>query len=626
MQDLRALLGEGHALIVVPPFAGLDRPSLAAHTLQACAARHGFRVSVFYASFSLAKLIGDTLYEGICFAPTSALLGERFFARSAYGVPPLGKDDPVIQAAITDLSGQVDLEPSAIRELETKMGAWADETAAEIAALGFRVVGLSTTFEQTAASVALINRIKQLAPETITLMGGANCEGEMAEGILSLPVDVDYVFSGESEQTFPRFLADVRDGKKPEHRIVMGSPCRELDAVPAPVFDQYFEHRNLYLPDSPYVDQEILWLPYEGSRGCWWGEKHHCTFCGINGTGMAFRERSADRVIQDIRSLAERYSVSRICMTDNIMPHSFFRTLVPRLAQEAPGLYIFYEQKANLTLEQVDSLARSGIQLIQPGIESLSTRVLKLMDKGVTARQNIALLRYSRAAGMNMNWNLLYGFPGDSAEDYLDTFKLIKLMRHLQPPTGLFGLSIDRFSPYFFASEKYGIRSVRPMPSYNSVLPDGADVRKVAYHFTGDYESGGLQDKQLVAELEAEITAWQELWQNCGDQPPALMVIALGEDQYMILDRRGIQGAQPVRFVRKDEAAAVLVARPMRADNEDAQWARSLSMAIEYEGWHIPLATAVVPVLSRFEKEFRYRETVPLPILSSHPAAHAVVA
>jgi hypothetical protein len=143
-EDPRSVhLGQGDALIVVPPFAGLDRPSLAAHTLQACARQAGFEVRVFYANFHLAAQVGDTCYEAICFAPTSALLGERFFARSAYGTPALGRDYPLIEAAVNDISGQVDLSPEAFRALEAKMSTWADEVAAMLSSAPFDVIGFA---------------------------------------------------------------------------------------------------------------------------------------------------------------------------------------------------------------------------------------------------------------------------------------------------------------------------------------------------------------------------------------------------------------------------------------------------------------------------------------------------
>src|SRR3954465_271775 len=38
----------------------------------------------------------------------------------------------------------------------------------------------------------------------------------------------------------------------------------------------------------------------ETARGCWWGAKNHCTFCGLNGETMGFRAKSADRVMTEI--------------------------------------------------------------------------------------------------------------------------------------------------------------------------------------------------------------------------------------------------------------------------------------------------------------------------------------
>ena len=42
---MNCMVREGDAVIIVPPFASIDRPSLSAHVLKACAARGGFRVS-----------------------------------------------------------------------------------------------------------------------------------------------------------------------------------------------------------------------------------------------------------------------------------------------------------------------------------------------------------------------------------------------------------------------------------------------------------------------------------------------------------------------------------------------------------------------------------------------------
>src|SRR5207249_717113 len=144
-------------------------------------------------------------------------------------------------------------------------------------------------------------------------------------------------------------------------------------------------------------------------------------------------------------------------MSDNIMPHSYFRTVLPQLALIQPKAEIFYEQKANLTLQKVRALARAGITRIQPGIEALSTALLRRMDKGITARQNVALLRYCRSLGVTCHWQLLYDLPGDSIGEYEETFDLIQLVTHLPPPGGMSRLAIDRFSPYFADPSRFDI-------------------------------------------------------------------------------------------------------------------------------------------------------------------------
>ena len=136
----------GDALIVVPPFAGLDRPSLAAHLLQACAREAGLVVHVLYANLLLAANIGEINYEAVCYTPTGALLGERFFASAAYGVPPFGRNTCDYEVFFRRLQQKyndklkVDLED--LRRLEHVAAEWADGLAKAIAQCGVGVVGV----------------------------------------------------------------------------------------------------------------------------------------------------------------------------------------------------------------------------------------------------------------------------------------------------------------------------------------------------------------------------------------------------------------------------------------------------------------------------------------------------
>lgn len=604
--DLESRLPEADALLIVPPFAGLDRPSLGAHVLQACAKAMGVRVRILYANLLLAAEMGEVDYSSICYAPMNGFLGERFFARAAYGVR-VPEDFEREWEEFWESPSQetnVRVELSKYLCLEAKADDWADRLVEAIPWRSFKVVGCTTTFEQTAASVVLLRRIKAKYPEIVTIIGGANCEGELAEGIASLSESIDHIFSGESEVTFPEFMGRLMKGDRPPEHIFQGVPCRELDSIPTPDFSEFYEQYDAFLPDSRISEEDNIWLPYESSRGCWWGQKHHCTFCGINGQGMIFREKSPDRVIEELSHLIASHPTRKVCMVDNIMPYTYWRTLIPRLGTEIPGLHLFYEQKANLTLEQLVALRNAGVAIIQPGIEALSTPLLKRMEKGVSAHQNIDLLRYGRAVGLEVQWNLLYAFPGDTMEDYTRTLELIRLMSHLHPPTGLFHLSLDRFSPYFDNPSRYGITNKRPWKSYASLLPTSADAMKIAYHFIGDYECASKENLDLIRSIDVEVKTWQRRWGSGSTPAPRLEVTPLSSSDYLLLDTRGLPGTLEVQFLDREQASVVLVGRPL-SDRAKATWAIERQLVVELDERLVPLATAEPKLLAQFEAAVR---------------------
>jgi ribosomal peptide maturation radical SAM protein 1 len=630
LDGIEGLVQACELLILVPPFAAVDRPSLAAHLLEGCARAAGFRASVLYANLLFAAEIGVELYASISGAPPHAMVGERFFARSAHGLPPFGEPEgaaltpealfaqaqikessPLLRDVHLDDTGFGALSPPALdinlpelARSEARAAPFAEAVALAVARLPVKVVGATTTFEQTNASLALLRRIKRARPDILTIVGGANCEGEMAAGIASLDPSIDHIFSGESEVTLPAFLRALSSGE-PQPRIVTGAPVRDLDAIPTPDYTEYFEQRARIFPGSEAA-LGLTRLPYESSRGCWWGQKHHCTFCGLNGEGMEFREKSPERVIGDLLSLSRVHRTRLISMADNIMPRAYFKTLLPQLAAEGAPVELFYEQKANLSLDDVLTLKRAGVTSIQPGIEALSSALLRRMDKGVLARQNLMLLRYARAAGLDLQWNLLWGFPGDEAEAYEATLALLPLLHHLKPPNELLHLSLDRFSPYFQRPGAYGIQNLRPHPAYRAAFPAHAELDKIAYRFVGDYSSAAYRRLDLIRRIEEELGAWRARWapsSGAPPAPPALRAIPFGE-HYLVLDTRGLPGTEATLVLDREEAAIALSAAPV-AEDAAMTLAVERRIGVVVDGFYVPLATASPPLLQSLEREAR---------------------
>lgn len=586
------------ALILVPPFFELRYPCLGAHVLQACAGAAGFRVRAFYANLLFASHIGIAHYTTLAHAPLGTFLGERLFARSAYGVPPLGeqahmfKPERIYGTGLASAIYRENLPYEAYRlevlRTEAQVPAWVEAAGKYIAGLGIPIIGATTTFQQTAPAIALLSAVRRHASGVTTIIGGANCEGEMAEGIESIAPFIDHVFSGESEQIFPEFLRGRARGEAPTGRIIHGKPCDQMDTIPRLDYDDYFEQRAAYLNRSDDTAVGRASIPYETSRGCWWGQKHHCTFCGLNGEGMAFRSRSPDRVIDELRALTTRYRPASVIMADNIMPHAYFSTLVPRLAAELPAQNIFYEQKANLRRERLVLLKQAGIHSIQPGIESLSSELLALMRKGTTARQNVALLRDARGVQIALAYGLLWGFPGDRPDWYREMLALLPLLHHLQPPAAFAPLGIDRFSPYFDQAEQFGISNKSPYPGYRDFLPVGAKIEKVAYHFTGMYACAAVEAPDLMREVNQAVGMWQAMW--TGRQPPELRIRKYAGVFYLV-DTRGLPGCRPVEVLGAREARRLIMSEPYDDSTEQRALIRR-NLALHLDGYFVPLAVA----------------------------------
>jgi ribosomal peptide maturation radical SAM protein 1 len=173
------------------------------------------------------------------------------------------------------------------------------------------------------------------------------------------------------------------------------------------------------------------------------------------------------------------------------------------------NLRIFYEMKPNLTKEQVKLLAAAGILSIQPGVESLSTHVLEIMRKGVKSIQNMQLLKWCKEYGISVSWGILWGFPGETVEDYTNMAQVIPKVSHLLPPNRFNFVRIDRFSPNFNFPDVFGIKNITPMPGYFYIYPFEKEViNNLAYQFTHVYEPGEDYHHALDA-VRKEVDIWK---------------------------------------------------------------------------------------------------------------------
>ena len=535
--------------LVNMPLSTCRGPSIQLGLLQAIARRHGVEAECHYLNMAFAQRIGWELAERLCLRSAEYLLGDWLFSVAAFGedAPASTRYDAAFPGYVDLIAERVGLAGDVLRRFRSEHAPQFIEACLEETDWGaYDVVGFTSVFCQNTAALALARRIKERHPETLIVFGGANFEGELGrEYVRSLPW-VDYAVCGEGDIAFVDLLAHVAGGdpeaeipgvaRRTEHGVSFPGPAasvRDMDGLPTPDYDDYFRAADrLGLPDT-VVGCEVV-LPIETARGCWWGAKHQCTFCGIfDEQGMAYRSKSPARVVQDVHALTQRYGVRSFAATDLILDPRYVEGVFGTFDRDRDDYRFFYELKSNMRPEQLRALRRGGLINAQPGIESLNTHVLQLMDKGVTAIQNVRLLKWATYYGIDLTWRILRGFPGERPEDYEAQIGLIDAIGHLQAPDGRsVRIFLEKFSPHFDRAAEFGFDNVRPCQSYACVYPKHLALDRIARTF--DYERGEDLPTDLVERLDAAIGRWCAGWR--GERPTLQFRVGPGEIE--IVDRR----------------------------------------------------------------------------------------
>lgn len=547
----------GDIALVEMPWTILERPLASFGLITATLEAAGLAPRILFADFWMSELAGKQIYSSMSSGEGWTLMPEFAFSKVAYPehfAEPTGEliatfPEPM-KATLRHVFGDQFVEVLAkIRDHDAP--ALCERVVAECSAT--RIAAFTCTINQLSASLAAARLLKARLPGIKILLGGAQVEGEMGDEVLRVAPWVDAVYKGEAElgvvdtvlyllgelEAPPQEYVSYRDGGGELHVAPGGAIVRDMDSLPVPVYDQYFEQ----VARSKGTASEISCkgIPFVSSRGCWWGEIEHCTFCGLNGLGMAYRSKRAEVVYDELVTLSRRYGQLRMVSMDNIIPAEYLKTLLPRIRDSQLDFEILYETKSNLKRQDVKLYREAGLKCVQPGIESFSDNTLRLMRKGVTGIQNVFTLKLAAQYGVVMQWNILCGFPGERPEDYSEQIDLMRHLHHLQPPSGCIWFGLQRFSPFHFESGKVGVENVRALKSYKYVYPPGlGDIQKLAFYFSFDYAGGhGIPD-ELKVQLRAACRNWTRRSKRSGQR--AVLAYLRGPGFIEVRDTRRSEG------------------------------------------------------------------------------------
>jgi len=306
----------------------------------------------------------------------------------------------------------------------------------------FDVVGIQMFTFDVAPVKRYLEIIKQNRPKAIKVLGGYHPSGD-PEGVLKELPDADFAFVSEVEIGFPIFLQEI-EKKKPDFESVPNlvwksqnkifvNPIKvigNLDEIPFPAWD-LMDPRSY--PEAPHGGffKSFPTAPIIITRGC----PMQCTFCaGKSITTSKIRKRSVQNVIGEIKLLKEKYGVNDFLIEDeNFTLH---KDLVYEFCNKLleNDLNITWSCPSGVRLDTLDLdmlklMEKSGCHSLGVGVEFGSQRIHILTKKHLTIdiiKEKIALLGKTN---IKVTGFFLFGIPGETREEMLQTIKLAKSLK-----------------------------------------------------------------------------------------------------------------------------------------------------------------------------------------------------
>ncbi len=453
-------------LLISMPWAQMDLPSIQLGVLSAYLRQHGFLVDSKYYYLIMADILTIDIYQALVYYPFDfsifypelvKLTNSEYSYKKKVLAEYLSKK---LSTSLDDIISKVELFKIKInKEIE-----YFDK---------YDIIGFTINYNQELPSLHLAQSIKDRYPEKTVIFGGSLCYQELGETLLKKFDFIDIVVSGEGEETLIEIIHSIRNNDSLANiqgisyrlnQTIIRNPSRikkiPLDDLPFPYYDDYFQQYNNLSNLNSYSHYNIVKIPIEGSRGCWWNK---CTFCGLNRqfidneTNGNFKTKTSERIVQEINYLHNRYQINKFCFLDNVQYkiQDFCKNLHKVVDYD---LNFFIECRATITHQDLYAMKKVGFREIQIGIESLSNKILNKMLKGTTVIQNINALKWCKFFEIKPHYNMIRFFPLESLEDIQEIINVSKKILHFSPPT-LVDFHLDYASPIYNNTKKFNIKN-----------------------------------------------------------------------------------------------------------------------------------------------------------------------
>jgi ribosomal peptide maturation radical SAM protein 1 len=448
----------GRLLLISMPFAMPNTPSIQLGTLCTYLSNKGIPVDVYHAYLKCFEILNPELY--------STFTDEVYYTSFLFPDHFKKYRRKIEKYFNNRLKTSAHIKPVPFENALDRIRSFNEELLTTDFSK-YSLIGFSVTYDQLRPSIYLAREIKQRYSHIPIVFGGARCADELGVSLLKSFSEIDFVVSGEGEETLTSLFFNLNNKRFDEIKglvwrdsksIKFNGPPEKLpaDSLPIPEYEDYFNRLEECSPELKNYIRNYLSIPIEGSRGCWWNK---CTFCNLNLQYSGYREKSVDRIFNEVRSQVTKYQCHSIKFVDNLQRIKDLDKLMLGLKNLKIDLNIFLEIRAGrLKKEDYRLMKSAGVKILQLGIEAFGNRMLEKMNKGVTTIENIAALKYCQEFGIFPFYNIIINYPNESDLDLQETAENVKFLKNFIPPSSIITMQLHYKSPVYNNPNHFNIK------------------------------------------------------------------------------------------------------------------------------------------------------------------------
>ncbi|MBU1161159.1 MAG: RiPP maturation radical SAM C-methyltransferase [Proteobacteria bacterium] len=562
--------------LISAPWPLYNRPSIQIGTLKAHLIKKfpELKVDAHHFYLKVAEAVGYRRYQAIS---ERTWLAETVYAALLYPESLEGIKKVFYKKA----KGKTLLRDISFDSLTRQVQEVSEKFIQSVDWRGYGLVGFSICLCQLTASLYFIKKIKERFPTLFIVVGGSMFTGEATRHIFNVFPEIDIVVNGEGEIPLSRLVFCLRDfeGKKripsvkgivmPEtaekETQISFNQMEELSNLIPPDYSDYFEFLTSLGPEKNFFPT----LPMEISRGCWWQNKNKgrkskgCAFCNLNLQWDGYRTKRPEQVVSEIDDLTTTYKILSVAFTDNLLPLKTSRAIFKQIKTLKKDVRLFGEIRATTPLRDLCEMHAAGMQEVQIGIEALSTRLLKKLNKGTTAIQNIEIMKHCEMLGIQNSSNLIVHFPGSDEEDVAETLQNLEFTFSFRP-LRLVHFWLGLGSPVWQDPETFGIKAVFNHGNYAGIFPPNVveSMQFTIQTYRGDL---GYQ-KRLWQPVKKKLKIWERAYAKLHQGPKHENILSFRDGRsFLIIRQRKLDGEPLTHRLEGTSRAIYLFCQKHRA-------------------------------------------------------------